>query len=67
MTEILAFANNSPWLTFFIALLLLDATCKVISRTYRLIMVLTRGWPTAPNMDSDGDIVHPKKDDDDDV
>ena len=27
--------------------------------TARLVLVLVRGWPTVPNMDADGDIVHP--------
>lgn len=37
--------------------LCLEVAAKVVSRTYRVIMVLCRGWPTHPNMDADGDIV----------
>lgn len=54
-----------PWVTehWFLAFLLfftaISMSGTLISRTYRLIMVLVRGWPTAPLMDADGDIVHP--------
>jgi len=56
-----------PWAMehWFLAFLLLYVaivmSAKLVSRTYRLIMVLVRGWPKAPLMDADGDVVHPKK------
>ncbi len=66
MTELLSFADDHPFLVFFLALLFLSFTYCVVVRLYRVVMVSIRGWPTAPNMDADGDIVHPRTLDDED-
>ena len=50
-----------PYLTTVIILLSVHMPFKIVSRAFRMIMVCTRGWPTMPLMDADGDIVHPKK------
>jgi hypothetical protein len=44
------FASENPWLTFFLAV----GIGGVIKRTYRMLMVLTRGWPPE-HLDADGD------------
>lgn len=46
-------------LMFFAFCVLVQGVTVLVSRVYRVIMVLARGWPTALNMDADGDIVHP--------
>lgn len=54
MKTLIEFASDSPWLTFFLAWLLVDLLMKVIGRGYRTIMVSVRGWPPA-HLDADGD------------
>ena len=44
------FASENPWLTFFLAV----GVGSVIKRTYRMVMVTTRGWPPE-HLDADGD------------
>ena len=51
------------FLSFILFMALLNipvAVIKLIARTYRFIILMRYGWPTMPNMDADGDIVHPK-------
>jgi hypothetical protein len=68
MTEFFEFAKASP----FLALCIIIATYYAIkapfvavqfiwNRYMRSKNIAARGWPTAPNMDADGDIVHPEK------
>jgi hypothetical protein len=58
--SLLQFASENPWLSFFLSYIILHTLCWVINRILRTIKVLARGWPTMPNMDADGDIVHQK-------
>lgn len=51
---ILQLIIDHPVLSFFIAMLILDAACKIISRTLRMIMISFSGWPPA-HLDADGD------------
>lgn len=53
-----AWAHKHWFLFFILALVALDVVCKIIGRTYRVIMVMFRGWPTN-GLDADGD--HPRK------
>lgn len=50
------------FLATIVMLSVIQAVVSLVSRTYRVILVLTRGWPQMPLMDADGDIVHPKRD-----
>ena len=45
----------------FGASMVIDGICKCWSRWLRSRNIARHGWPTAPNMDADGDIVHPKQ------
>lgn len=52
------------FLSFILFLALLNIPVvfmKLIVRTYRFFILMHHGWPTMPNMDADGDIVHPKR------
>jgi len=49
-------------LTFILLFEAIFQTSIIIRRVFRLVMVSIHGWPTAPRMDADGDIVYPKKD-----
>lgn len=65
MSEFYAFASENPFLTFFLGVLVLVAWSgpwAVLRRVIRSIDIQTNGWPTAPLMDADGDIIHPPKD-----
>ena len=53
-------ALANPYLTALIVASSIHLPFSVITRIYRVIMVCARGWPTAPLMDADGDIVHPE-------
>lgn len=63
--QIMAWATAHWWMAFWlaiwgfcacalIAMILLEAFSKLISRILRLIMVMARGWPP-PHLDADGD------------
>ncbi len=56
-------AHEHWFLTFVLAYCALTVVSSIITRIYRVIMVLARGWPTHPLMDADGDIVHPERKD----
>lgn len=52
---------SEHWLVSLVAMYcFLETIEHIFSRSIRMIMVLVRGWPTMPNCDADGDIVHPK-------
>lgn len=60
------FANNSPWLTFFLAMFAFMAVEAVVMAPVKMFKVHARrknieqhGWPTPP-LDADGDVVLPK-------
>ena len=48
------FATDSPWLAFFMLLLLVEGVCKIVSRILRTLMVRKQGWPPG-HLDADGD------------
>lgn len=48
------FMSDSPWLTAFLALLLIELINKVIQRGYRVMILRKNGWPPA-HLDADGD------------
>ncbi len=50
---------------WFFGFLIICSIYYLLARLMRCIQISLRGWPTAPLMDADGDIVHPKKDGDD--
>lgn len=63
------YANNSPWLVFFLcicALFVIEAVLlapfRIAKRWIRHLDIKEHGWPTASFMDADGDIIHPEKD-----
>lgn len=67
LSAILAFMGEHWFLTwclawplYFVICGILKAPVVIYSRTLRFLMVRKYGWPTMPNMDADGDIVHPK-------
>ncbi len=60
MSDIITFAGEHPVATVLVAWSLFSLIRTVICRILRSVNILVRGWPTAPFMDSDGDIVHPK-------
>lgn len=60
------FMSDSPILTFFITVIIAHNLAWVINRIIRHLNIRSAGWPSAPLMDADGDIVHPKEDDDED-
>lgn len=65
MSDFYAFAGDHPFLTSFLGLLVLAAWSgpwSVFRRVIRSFDIQAHGWPTAPLMDADGDIIHPKKD-----
>jgi hypothetical protein len=59
------FMSESPWLTFFLLWLVVHHIALVLNRIIRHFNIRKAGWPTAPLMDADGDIIHPKDEDDD--
>lgn len=69
MTHLTEFASVNPWLTFFmfwIGCYTIVAPFKIIwlcwNRYLRSKDIQSHGYPTMPNMDADGDIVHPEED-----
>ncbi|HEX5933761.1 MAG TPA: hypothetical protein VFY63_06320 [Pseudorhizobium sp.] len=77
MNNLLQFAGEHPFLTWCLAWSIWPVCSmvgKILSapffypylaykRHLRSADIRARGWPTAPLMDADGDIVHPPKDD----
>ncbi len=65
MTEFFSFAGDHPFL-FVILLYAITRPFRYAYLAYRYrlrcLNIGARGWPTTPNMDADGDIVHPEKD-----
>jgi len=66
MNEFYTFAGEHPVVTVLLAWAVasvLTAPFKyaylAYSRRLRSLNIWRRGWPTAPLMDADGDIVHP--------
>lgn len=73
MTEVLSFMADHPVLSWFLAWGLwpvcwatsailttpFNAALRAYGRYLRAKNIRARGWPTAPLMDADGDIVHP--------
>lgn len=53
-------AIQSPYLAAIIIYTALEIIFRIINRFFRMINIWQRGWPTAQNMDADGDIVHSK-------
>lgn len=59
MNEILKFANDSPWLTFFLAYLafpILVWPFRLVNRWIRHLNIKAQGWPPV-HLDGDGDVV----------
>lgn len=52
--NILQFMADSPWLSFFLAYIILHCIGGVLYRFFRMISVALRGWPPA-HLDADGD------------
>lgn len=42
------------WAPFLLVVIVLNFTCGIIIRTYRVIVITLRGWPPA-HVDADGD------------
>ena len=58
MIELYAFIAGSPWVSFFLAWLLLHLIVKIMNifivRPLRVINIWLNGWPP-PHLDADGD------------
>ncbi len=66
MTGIYEFMSSSPYLTFFLALILAQlvlAPFRLVNRWIRHRNIVAQGWPPA-HLDADGDY-HEKEDDND--
>lgn len=64
MADTFRFMSESPFLTFFLALIIasiLKAPFYVTKRWIRHLDIKAHGWPVAP-MDADGDIIRNKDD-----
>lgn len=71
MADLFTFMGNHPFLTWCIAWAIwpicwtIQAPFSLAFRAYNRALrsrnIAARGWPTAPLMDADGDIVHPPK------
>lgn len=75
MADVLSFAGDHPYLTWFMAwgiwpvcwmltsVLTAPFTCafRAYNRHLRASNIRAHGWPSAPNMDADGDIILPKE------
>jgi hypothetical protein len=53
------FAMEHPIITLIIIWMIFGGLFKIVNRFFRHLNIRSRGYPTAPNMDADGDIVHP--------
>lgn len=76
MKDFFDFATANPWLVFAlswgiwpicwmiqaIVLAPFNLIFRMWNRTLRSHNIRAQGWPTAPFMDADGDIVHPPVD-----
>jgi len=47
MTELLAYANASPYLAFFLGWFVISYSCKFALGVLKFVNVLFRGWPPA--------------------
>ena len=45
MTELLAYANASPYLAFFLGWIVACYSVKLVYGMVKLVVVLFRGWP----------------------
>lgn len=54
MTEAWAWANEHWFLTFLLVYCAMYVPLNALTRTYRVILVLARGWPPE-HLDADGD------------
>lgn len=59
MKDALIWITEHWFLGFILIFTALELTANLISRVLRFFVILIRGWPTAPYMDADGDIVYP--------
>ena len=55
-----AWSTEHWFLGFVLICFFLQVSIIFIIRTYRLILILLRGWPTNPNMNVDGQLLRPK-------
>lgn len=49
------YAKDSPYLTFFIVLLLIELVCRCFKVTMRTLAIRKQGWPP-PHCDIDGHV-----------
>jgi len=62
MTTFYDFATNSPWITFFLAVGILNLISVMFRQCLRTVRVWLCGWPP-PHLDLDGDFKpDPEKD-----
>jgi len=59
MNNFWVLATEHWFLGFLVIIFSLQISFLLVNRTYRLILILFRGWPTTPYMDADGDICFP--------
>ena len=52
--DIFAFMSGSPWLTWFLAIIVSSLIFKIINRMLRTINIYKHGYPPA-HCDADGD------------
>jgi hypothetical protein len=57
---LLQFMGEHPFLTFFLVWVVCHSLVGVVYRFFRHLDISKHGWPATPNMDADGDIVHPE-------
>lgn len=65
MTNIYEFMSGSPWLTFFLALLVAQVLVwpfRLVNRVIRHRNIVARGWPPE-HLDADGDKITLDSDD----
>ena len=63
MKDFYIFAGEHPLLVFALACVISSIIYYPFSLIHRWIRhrnIVAKGWPTMPNMDADGDIVHPE-------
>jgi hypothetical protein len=53
------FASNSPWLAFFLALILAKLILSIWRTPFRHLNIRAAGWPPV-HCDADGDVVEDK-------
>lgn len=56
--NVFQFMSDSPWLTFFLACLVVHSVCELLFRSWNRLMrhlnIRKAGWPPA-HLDADGD------------